>query len=155
MRDLLRNLQPVFFKLYEGQEEIEDEYGNPTGSFIPLYSELKSAMLCVSPNKGRSETQQFGSYEDYDRTMTTSDTTCPIDENSILWIDGADTGGAYNAIVKRRAPWKNSISFAIQSVTVSMYNAEQQKIVEALSLKERVSHNAEYKREPDGSTVSV
>ena len=30
MRSLLRNQQPVFYKLYEGQEEIIDEYGNPT-----------------------------------------------------------------------------------------------------------------------------
>lgn len=29
MRNLLRNQQPVFYKLYEGQEEIVDEWGNP------------------------------------------------------------------------------------------------------------------------------
>ena len=89
MRSLLRNQQPVFFKLLQGQEEILDEYGNPTGSYIPIYSELKSAMLCVSPNKGSSEVEQFGSLEDYDRTMTTADTTCDINEDAVLWVDGA------------------------------------------------------------------
>lgn len=83
MRSLLRNQQPVFFKLYEREEEIIDEYGNPTGSYIPKYSNLKSAMLCVSPNKGSSEVEMFGSVEDYDRTMTTADTKCQIDEDSI------------------------------------------------------------------------
>lgn len=63
MRSLLRNQQPVFYKLYEGQEEIVDEWGNPTGSYVPIYSELKSTMLCVSPNKGNSEVEQFGSLE--------------------------------------------------------------------------------------------
>ncbi len=142
MRSLLRNQQPVFFKLYEGEEEIIDEYGNPTGSYMPKYSNLKSAMLCVSPNKGSSEVEMFGSVEDYDRTMTTADTNCQIDEDSILWIDGVDTNGPYNAIVKLRAPWKNSISYAIQTVTVSMYQAEQQRIKNAKMAKPR-EENAE------------
>lgn len=125
MRSLLRNQQPVFFKLYEGEQEIIDEWGNPTGSYKPSYSELKSAMLCVSPNKGNSEVEQFGSNEDYDRTATTADTMCEIDENSVLWVDGADTDGPYNYIVKRRAPWKNSIQYAIKRVTVSEYKARE------------------------------
>lgn len=135
MRSLLRNQQPVFFKLYEGEEEIVDEYGNPTGSFLPVYSSLKSAMLCVSPNKGNSEVQQFGSLEDYDRTMTTADTKVAIDENSVLWVDGANTEGPYNYIVKRRAPWKNSIQFAIQQVKVSDYNDRQKRIRELEEMK--------------------
>lgn len=135
MRSLLRNQQPVFFKLYEGEEEIVDEYGNPTGSFLPVYSSLKSAMLCVSPNKGNSEVQQFGSLEDYDRTMTTADTKIAIDENAVLWVDGADTNGPYNYIVKRRAPWKNSVQFAIQQVKVSDYNDRQKKIRELEEMK--------------------
>lgn len=124
MRDLQRNLQPVFFKLYEGDEEIIDQYGNSTGQFKPKYSALKSAMLCVSPNKGTSETEQFGSIEDYDRTMTTSDPDCEIEEDTVLWVDGADTAGPWNYIVKQRAPWKNSVSYAIQQVTVSAYETE-------------------------------
>lgn len=93
MRGLRINQQPVFYRLYEGQEEIVDEYGNVTGSFVPIYGSLKSAMLCVSPNKGSSEVNQFGSTEDYDSTMTTADANCPIDENAVLWVDGADTDG--------------------------------------------------------------
>lgn len=131
MRDLHINRQPVFYKLYEGEEEIIDQYGNPTGSFIPVYSELKSAMLCVSPNKGSSEVEQFGSLEDYDRTMTTADTDCQIDEDAVLWIDGADTDGPWNAIVKLKAPWKNSIQYAIKTVTVSQYQAEQARYASA------------------------
>ena len=126
MRSLRRNQQPVFFKLYEGEEEIIDEYGNMTGSFAPKYSTLMSAMLSVSPNKGNSESEMFGTLEDYDRTATTADVNCPIDEDAILWIDNADTEGPYNAIVKRRAPWKNSISFAIKNVKVSYANNQSQ-----------------------------
>lgn len=131
MRSLRINQQPVFFKLYKGQKEIFDQYGNPTGSFIPVYSDLKSAMLCVSPNKGSSEVEQFGSLADYDRTMTTADTACEIDENAVLWIDGADTRGPWNAIVKKRAPWKNSLQYAIKTVTVSEYQKQQEEIAKA------------------------
>ena len=128
MRSLLRNQQPVFFKLLQGQEEILDEFNNPTGSYIPVYSELKSAMLCVSPNKGSSEVEQFGSLEDYDRTMTTADADCEIDEDAVLWVDGADTDGQYTHIVKKKAIWKNSAQYAIKSVDVSEYEAEQSLI---------------------------
>lgn len=133
MRNLRRNLQPVFFKLYEGEEEIIDQYGNATGSFIPQYGSLKSAMLCVSPNKGSSEVEQFGSFEDYDRTMTTADVDCEIDEDAVLWIDGADTDGPYNAIVKLTARWKNSVQYAIQHVTVSAYEKQQDQIQQLIN----------------------
>ena len=115
----------MFFKNLTGYEELIDEFGNPLGSFLPVYSELKSAMLSVSPNKGSSEVEQFGSLADYDRTATTADTTCEINEDSVLWVDGADTDGPYNYIVKLVAPWKNSVSFAIKRVEVSEYEAEQ------------------------------
>jgi len=126
MRSLLRNQQPVFFRNYEGEEEIIDEHGNLTGSFVSKYSELKSAMLTVSPNKGNSEVEMFGSLEDYDRTANTADTSVEIDENSILWVDNADTNGPHNYIVKRRAPWKNSVSFAIKKVEVSYADNQSQ-----------------------------
>lgn len=138
MRSLLRNQQPVFYKLYEGQEEIIDQDGNSTGSYLPKYSALKSAMLCVSPNKGNSEVEQFGSFADYDRTMTSADVKLPIDENTVLWVDGADTSGPWNFIVKKVAPWKNSIQYAIQQVTVSQYQAEQETIAAALERKKQI-----------------
>lgn len=123
MRSLLRNQQPVFYKLYEGEREITDQYGNSSGSYAPVYGELRSAMLCVSPNKGNTEVEQFGTLLNYDRTMTTADTTVPIDENTVLWLDGADTNGPWNYVVKKRAPWKNSIQFAVSRVNVSTFEA--------------------------------
>lgn len=118
MFSLNRNTYEVYYKLYLGITEIVDEYGNATGSFTPKYSELKSMRLSVSPNKGRSESEMFGTVEEYDRTMTTADMTCPIDEESILWLDGHDPSGPHNYIVQRRAPWKNSVAFAIKRVDV-------------------------------------
>lgn len=142
MRDLRRNTQTVYYKLYLGEKEIFDQYGNSTGSYVPTYGELQKAALCVSPNKGAAESEQFGSFLDYDRTMTTARTDIPIDENSVLWLDGADTNGAWNYVVKKRAPWKNSTQYAISQVTVSVYE-EYKARLKAAALAEEVTPNAD------------
>ena len=110
MMSLARNASKVLFRLYEGQEDAVDEYGNLTGSPVPKYGEL--------PNKGDASIEPFGTLTDYDRTMSTADTTCPISEHAVLWLDGKSTDEQHNYVVKKRAPWKNSIVFAIQEVTV-------------------------------------
>lgn len=119
MQNLARNEFTVWFQVYTGQVEIEDEYGNKTGSFTPTYGPLQSAQLMVSPNKGDATLEVFGALLDYDRAMTTADTTCPINEQTILWLDGASTDGPYTHYVKKRAPWKNSLAFAVKQVEVS------------------------------------
>ena len=148
MRSLLRNQQPVFFRLYEGEEEIVDQYGNSTGSYVPVYGELMSAMMCVSPNKGTAESEQFGTLLEYDRTMTTSDTRVKIDENTVLWVDNADTNGPWNYVVKKRAPWKNSVQFAISQVAIGAY-AEYQKLVQSLMEDKAVIADAENQSESE------
>lgn len=119
MQNLARNTFTVWFQVYTGQVEIVDENGYKTGSFTPTYGPLQSAQLMVSPNKGDATLEIFGSLLDYDRTMVTADTTCPIDEQTILWLDGAPTDGPYTHYVKQRAPWKNSLAFAVKQVEVS------------------------------------
>lgn len=142
MRDLKRNTQKVYFKKYLGEQEILDQYGNLTGSRLPVYGELMEENLVVSPNKGATEAEQFGSLMSYDRTMTTANTKTMIDESSVLWIDGADTNGAWNYEVKKRAPWKNSVQFAISQVTVGAYEAYQELLMTAKRVGE-VTPNVE------------
>ena len=119
MFNLARNTQLVNFKLYTGEQEIIDENGYKTGSIVPQYGEMQSAYLSVSPNKGNADLQMFGTLEGYDRTMVTADITCQINEYSILWVDDQNTQGPHNYFVRKRAPWKNSIAFAIKQVEVS------------------------------------
>lgn len=118
MMSLARNASKVCFRLYEGQEELTDEYGNVTGSPVPRYGELQTAYLSVSSNRGDASLEPFGALTDYDRAMSTSDTVCPIAEHTVLWLDGADTNKAHNYVVLKRAPWKNSIVYAVKEVTV-------------------------------------
>lgn len=127
MRNLAINLEPVYYKNYEGEEEIILPGDISTGVYTPKYSELKRAMLCVSPSIGTSETYMFGSFEDYDKTMTTAEKDLDIGEDSVLWIGGVDTNGPWNYIVKRVGKWKNSISYAVKQVSISMYQEQMQK----------------------------
>ena len=119
MQTLQRNAFTVWYQVYQGQQEIVDENGYATGSFADTYGPLQSAKLMVSPNKGDATLEVFGTLLDYDRVMSTADTTCPIDEQTILWLDGASTTGPYTHYVKQRAPWKNSLVFAVKQVEVS------------------------------------
>lgn len=119
MQSLRRNTSKVWYQVYQGQTEIIDEYGNKTGSFGDTYSELMFAEMMVSPNKGDATLEVFGTLLDYDRVISTADTSCPIDEQTVLWLDGASTEKPYTHVVRKRAPWKNSLVFAVKQVEVS------------------------------------
>lgn len=118
MRNLRRNQSVVYYRNYIGDEEIVDEYGNVTGSYQKKYGDLKRIKISVSGNMGTSEYQTFGKNLDYDRTLSTADMSCDINENSILWLDGADTDKPHNYIVKKRSATINQIQIAVKQVNV-------------------------------------
>lgn len=118
MFNLARNEFTVFYKQYVGKQEVLDSNGYKTGSFAVTYGTLESAKMYVSANRGSAQDDMFGNLEVYDRTLITSDVNCTMNEDSIVWLDGADTNQPHNYVVKKRAPWKNSIAFALLKVTV-------------------------------------
>lgn len=122
MRDLARNQQTVYYKLYLGETEIIDTDGNSTGNYAPTYGELKNLKISVSANKGDTEATAFGTALDYDKTLSTADTSCEIDENAILWLEDADptsqTPDPYNYIVLKKAKSINQVLYAIKKVDV-------------------------------------
>lgn len=118
MRDLKRNQVPITYRLYLGNEEIIDEWGNSTGQYTPLFGEEQSLFLSVSANKGDYSEQTFGSVLDYDRVMLISDPECPIDEDSRVKIDG-DT-----YVVKGVARSLNAAQYAIKRVNINDDNGK-------------------------------
>ena len=138
MRTLSRNKTHFYYCLFSGYTEIVDEYGNATGERIPSYASPVMTYANISPATGQSNTEQFGNLENYDKVIVTDDVNCPIDENSVLFIDKEpaysevetyDTTTtphtktivsvpAYNYIVKRVAKSLNSISIAVRKVDV-------------------------------------
>lgn len=118
MNTMVRNRSPFYYALYEGMTAIEDENGNKTGEYERSYTDPVLMKANISPATGISNTEQFGNLEKYDKVIVTAEMQCPINENSILWIDDLDTEHPYDYIVKRVAKSLNTISIAIAKVTV-------------------------------------
>ena len=120
MRTLVRNRTPFYYALYEGKTETEDEKGFYSGEPEAMYSEpIRYTVGNVSPATGYSETGSFGNLDYYDKVILTADMECPINEDSILWIDTTDTSKPHDYIVKRVSKSLNGIAIAIAKVKVS------------------------------------
>ncbi len=120
MNTQIRNRTPFYYALYETNLPLVDEDGNYTGESGTGYSDpVLYKKGNVSSATGVSNTLQFGNLEDYDKVIVTADMACPIDENSILWVDTANTSNPHDYVVKRVSKSLNVISIAIKKVKVS------------------------------------
>lgn len=117
MQSLMSNQRTIYYALYLGVTDITSD-GYKTGEKKKDYS-APSAFACnVSPARSPADTEPFGINTDYDRTIVTCDMTCPITEDTILWI-GIPTTQPYNYKVVRRAESINGLLFAIKEVSKS------------------------------------
>ena len=87
MRLMQRNLKPLWYSLYRGNFKILDSDGYETGEKEIIYDDPVKIMCNVSPATGQAEQEQFGVIENYDKIVMTDDMTCPINENTILYIE--------------------------------------------------------------------
>jgi hypothetical protein len=124
MRCLERNKKPFYYCLYLREEDMTDSAGDYSGETRIVYAEPVLAKYNISPATGNTSTEQFGNDIQYDKVIVLDDMSCPINENSVLFVDSSpsyDAGGnlQYDYIVKKVAPSINSISIAIAKVKVS------------------------------------
>mgnify|MGYP006899732658 CR=1 FL=1 len=124
MKCMERNKVPFYYCLYDEEVPIVDSEGNETGEKTISYSDPVEIRANISPATGNTSVEQFGNSLQYDKVIVLDDLTCPIDENSVLFIDTApafDTDGnpLFDYIVKKVARSLNSISIAIAKVEVS------------------------------------
>ena len=123
MKLLERNKSAFWYLLYGRKEPIIDEYGNETGEEHVVYKDAVSAKANISTAIGSAQIKQFGNFAGYDKVIVTDDKTCPIDENTVLFIDKEpeykDGKPLYDYIVKRVAKSPNYISYAVSKVEVS------------------------------------
>lgn len=117
MKTLKRNQQAIKYALYTGRSEILDTNGYRTGTFTNVYDSAVSTYAYVSAARGEASEDVFGVNLNYTKTLITDDTSCPIDETSILWIDDT-TATEHDYIVVRKAKALNHISYAIRKVDV-------------------------------------
>lgn len=123
MKLMNRNLRPVYYCLYKGMTSLLDADGYETGEPSVQYDKPQKLMCNESPATGRAQLYMFGNLESVDKVLITDDMSCPIDENTVLFVDskpGYRQGKpAYDYVVKRVARSLNSISIAISKVKVS------------------------------------
>lgn len=115
MKLLRRNLRSIWYRLFQGQTAQMDADGFETGETTVSYSDPISLLCSVSPASGDILADTFGTVETYDKVIITDDLSCPIDENSILFVD-ADTSGTHDYVVKRVAKSLNFIAYAVSKV---------------------------------------
>ena len=91
MKLVNRNTRPVWYALYESDTDVTttDEWGNEllTGEHKVSYSEPSVVKASVSPSSGEAQEDMFGTNISYSKVIIVADPRCPIDENSILWLD--------------------------------------------------------------------
>ena len=119
MRTLEINKQPMWYALCTGKTEVIDEYGNHTGVFQVTYGKPVYYPVNMSQSRGTADLDAFGIEADYDRTFVTTDMSCPIAEDSIIWFGADPETEPHNYCVYQIANSLNSITYAIRGVDVS------------------------------------
>lgn len=125
MKIMERNKRPLWYLLYDRKSPAVDAEGNETGEEIIVYKPAVALRANVSPASGSSQVEQFGNLAGYDKVIVTDDMSCPIDENTVLFVDKepeyreADGKPLYDYIVKRVAKSLNTIAYAVTKVSVS------------------------------------
>lgn len=123
MKIMERNKKNFWYCLYKGKTAIKDDYGNETGEYTIEYDDPVQVSGNVSAATGSAQTEQFGNLVGYDKVIVIDDITCPVDENTVLFVDKEpefeNDVPLYDYIVKRVAKSLNSVSYAISKVSVS------------------------------------
>lgn len=124
MKVMERNKRTFWYCLYDRKEPIIDEDGNETGEEQIVYKPAQSLRANISAASGSSQVEQFGNLAGYDKVIVLDDTSCLIDENTVLFIDKEpeyddDGKPMYDYMVKRVAKSLNSVSIAVTKVSVS------------------------------------
>lgn len=119
MKCLERNKQTFYYALYKGKVPYTDDDGFESGESKVEYEAPVEMQANISPATGNTSVEQFGNNLDYDKVIVTDDLNCPIDENSVLYINTPPGDGLFDYIVKKVARSLNSISIAISKVEVS------------------------------------
>ena len=118
MQAMLLNKRTIHYALFVSDTDYIVD-GQKTGEKVKTYTVPVELRANVSAARGTADTEQFGINEDYEKTVVVADPNCPIQEDSILWVDTPpDNNSPHDYIVKRVARSINSVMYAIKKVKV-------------------------------------
>ena len=120
------NKSEFYYCLFQGTEDIVDIGGYKTGEKRVVYSNPVPMLAYVSAAKGRADADKFGIDLKYDKMILTCEMDCPIDEQTVLFVDrepAFDNDGCplFDYVVSRVAKSINVITYAIRKVDVTGY----------------------------------
>ena len=120
MRGLNRWKRNFYYALFDSVT-LTDGEGNYTGEPRTSYKDPVAVKGHISTPMGQSMIETFGTNLRYDRVIFVDDPECPIDENSVLILDGEpqydDDGNLlYDHVVKRVAKSFNNVLIAAERV---------------------------------------
>ncbi len=124
MRSAEINKQTIWYSLYQGMADAVDSDGYLTGEKAKSYAAPVEFRINVSPNKGTASEEAFGVETTYDRVMNTCDMTCPIAEETLIWVGKSPADGPHNYRVTRVAPGLMNIVYAIKEVSIGTAQAD-------------------------------
>lgn len=112
----------IYYCLYQGR--VPNIVDGKMKGYKVVYGDPKEFKIHVGWARGTADTDMFGITLDYDKPMVTNWMECPIDENTVLFVDKEpdfDSNGnpLYDYIVKNVAKSKNYITYAIKKVSVT------------------------------------
>lgn len=122
MRCLHRNKRTFYYLPYTGMRVVTDSAGNEIGR-VPAYGEPVRVRANVASASGVTQTEMYGGMDAYDRIIVMEDANCPINEQSVLFIDKEpefdnDGNPKYDYVVKRVSRSLNVASYVVSKVVV-------------------------------------
>ena len=128
MQTLERNKVGFWYALKLSSSEVRDKDGlleseQEITYGEPVYAEMSMSISSGANNlgsQGMVELDPFGITTAYTHRMVTEDMDCPIDEETILWIDKEPADGAHNFKIVRVARSLNHIIYYVKEVDVSV-----------------------------------
>lgn len=103
MKTLKRNQTDLWYCQYISMNEpgsgstpvnyLRNEDGDETGEVIINYASAASMRAVISPANGTVQNEPFGELESYDKIIVTDWMDCPINEQTVLFIDKAPAYG--------------------------------------------------------------
>lgn len=115
MKCLERNKRTIHYASLAGNTAKTNSLGQYTGAYEPTYSAATEYRANISESRGTAYADYFGTNLSYDKVIVTDDVNCPIDENSILWINAA-VSESHDYVVVRKAVSLNSTLIAVRKV---------------------------------------
>lgn len=129
----------MYYALYKEKKDIKDEHDFEELESIIGYSDPVKFKASLSTGQSNAEESPFGNNVSYDRVISSSDTTLPIDENSIIWVKNKPTYNADGTVNGDGADYKvaalpldglNSLRIAIKKVSATVVEDSSTDVVD-------------------------